>query len=125
MYFARRFPGFQLTASMTTFLYPVVKNTALACRRKRDRQVEGEHFLADPGSCDCNQHGEVREELASAMASLSAHEREIVLMRFVDGMMPQEIAVVLGIPLGTTKSRLSRALNRLREDPRMRDYFEG
>ena len=34
-YVFRKFPGFRLTASMTTFLYPVVKNLSIAARRKR------------------------------------------------------------------------------------------
>src|SRR3954463_11935973 len=38
-YVFRKFPGFRLTASMTTFLYPVVKNLSIAARRKRMRMV--------------------------------------------------------------------------------------
>ncbi|MBC7968470.1 MAG: sigma-70 family RNA polymerase sigma factor, partial [Fuerstia sp.] len=34
-YFARKFPGFELTAALTTFLYPAVRNFSLAARRKR------------------------------------------------------------------------------------------
>ena len=34
-YFYRKFPGFVLTAQMTTFLFPVVRNLSLAARRKR------------------------------------------------------------------------------------------
>ena len=38
-YVFRKFPGFVLTASMTTFLYPVVKNLSIAARRKRTRMA--------------------------------------------------------------------------------------
>src|SRR3954463_4905677 len=38
-YVFRKFPGFRLTASMTTFLYPVVKNLSIAARRKRTRMA--------------------------------------------------------------------------------------
>src|SRR4051812_38075851 len=34
-YVYRKFPGFVLTSRMTTFLYPAVRNLALAARRKR------------------------------------------------------------------------------------------
>ena len=44
-YVLRKFPGFQLTASMTTFLYPVVKHLALAARRKRVRMAGEEAVL--------------------------------------------------------------------------------
>src|SRR5687768_10064582 len=38
-YVFRKFPGFRLTASMTTFLYPVVKNLSIAAKRKRTRMT--------------------------------------------------------------------------------------
>src|ERR671913_354884 len=38
-YLLRKFPGFRLTAAMTTFLYPVVRNLSIAARKKRTRQV--------------------------------------------------------------------------------------
>ncbi|MBC8468275.1 MAG: hypothetical protein H8D56_02285 [Planctomycetes bacterium] len=44
-------------------------------------------------------------------------------MRFVDDMSLQEIAAALNIPLGTVKSRLHHALQRLRDDRRTKEYF--
>src|SRR3954469_3321919 len=41
-YVFRKFPGFRLTASMTTFLYPVVKTLSIAARRKRTRMVSSD-----------------------------------------------------------------------------------
>src|SRR3954462_12657708 len=38
-YVFRKFPGFRLTASMTTFLSPVVKTLSTAARRKRTRMA--------------------------------------------------------------------------------------
>ena len=46
-------------------------------------------------------------------------------MRFVDDMSLEEIAHALETPLNTIKSRLYRALDTLRDDPRTRDYFLG
>src|SRR3954463_4610126 len=46
-YLVRKFPGFRLTASLTTFLYPAVKHLALAARRKRIRASGGEERLDD------------------------------------------------------------------------------
>src|SRR5437764_7816207 len=69
-YLFRKFPGFVLTAQMTTFLYPVVRNLSLAMRRKRDaaaqpldEQVPGVVTSVDPSA--------QRSELADAMANLS------------------------------------------------------
>src|SRR5688572_3231403 len=39
LYFSRKFPGFRLTAKLTTFLYPAVRNYSIAARRKKERYV--------------------------------------------------------------------------------------
>jgi RNA polymerase sigma-70 factor (ECF subfamily) len=57
------------------------------------------------------------------MVILLNQQREVLLMRFVDDMSLQEIAVALNIPLGTVKSRLHNSLNTLRKDCRTQDYF--
>src|SRR5687767_6237395 len=46
-YLYRKFPGFRLTSSMTTFLYPAVRNLSLELRRKRRREIAGEEALID------------------------------------------------------------------------------
>jgi RNA polymerase sigma-70 factor (ECF subfamily) len=124
-YVFRKFPGFRLTAAMTTFLYPVVRNLSLAARRKR---TAGGRMIRDDDLLDVApaplEPTDPRHELATVMQTLSPLHREVVLMRFVDGMTLQEIAVALSIPLGTAKSRLHNALAALRTDPRTRQYFD-
>jgi DNA-directed RNA polymerase specialized sigma24 family protein len=44
-YLARKFPGFVLTAALTTFLYPAVRNFSLAVRRKRRRATGNDDLL--------------------------------------------------------------------------------
>ena len=120
-YLLGKFPGFELTASMTTFLYPVVKHTAYTVRRKNRR------FESDEDGMTEIPAGKVREtsraELAEVLVSLADEQREVLLMRFVDDMSLKEIAAALKIPLGTVKSRLHHALKKLREDKRTKDYF--
>ena len=41
-YLLKKFPGFQLTASMTTFLYPVVKHISLTVRRRSSPHVSAD-----------------------------------------------------------------------------------
>ena len=122
-YLFRKFPGFHLTASMTTFLYPVVKNLSLATRRRRWRLVLNDDLL-DAVPAPAIEPGDPRQELAAVMAALPAAQREVVLMRFVDGLSLEEIGAALLIPLGTVKSRLHHALAALREDPRTRRHFD-
>ncbi len=49
------------------------------------------------------------------MMSLSVRHREVLLLRFVDGMQLNEIAEALEIPPGTVKSRLHFAVRELRK----------
>ena len=120
VYLLKKLPAFRLTASMTTFLYPVVKHLSLNLRRRRRPGADEEILLALP---DPAAPPAPRAELAAALAALSEQQREVVLMRFVDDMSLDEIAQALDVPTGTVKSRLHRALETLRRDPRTRDYF--
>ena len=47
--------------------------------------------------------------LHAALRGLSAINREIVILRDVHGLSVQQVASILGVPLGTVKSRASRA----------------
>ena len=122
-YLLRKFPGFRLTASMKTFLYPAVKHYAISARRKRRQFAGGAEDLSEVAAT-AESPGASREELAAVLAALDDAHREVLLMRFVDDMSLSEIAHTLGIPLGTVKSRLHNALARLRDDPRTREYFD-
>jgi RNA polymerase sigma-70 factor (ECF subfamily) len=53
--------------------------------------------------------------LAGALASLTAAEREILLLFAWADLSYEELAAALGIPIGTVRSRLSRARARVRE----------
>jgi RNA polymerase sigma-70 factor (ECF subfamily) len=110
----------RLTASVTTFLYPVVKHLSSNLRRRRRPAADEEVLSALPAPATPSVP---RAELAAALTALSKEQREVVLMRFLDDMGLEEIAAALDVPTGTIKSRLHRALDTLRNDPRTRDYF--
>jgi len=124
-YLLGKFPGFELTAAMTTFLYPVVKHISFALRRKNRRFVSDDEALSELTAPASQETERSRSELGAVLAVLPEAQREILLMRFVDGMSLQEIADALNMPLGTVKSRLHHALRALRDDHRTRDYFLG
>jgi len=123
-YFARKFPGFRLRAKITTFLYPVVKHTAVRLKQKRSRYLSDDALASETAAPPKPGHAASRQELAAALAALSDKHREVLLMRFADDMSLKEIAKTLRIRLGTVKSRLHNALKTLRNDERTRKYFE-
>ena len=123
-YLYRKFPGFRLSASMTTFLFPVVRNLSLAARRKRRRFESDEDAAAELSGFQPLAADVARADLAAAMAALSPAHREAVLLRFVDDLTIEEISAATAVPAGTVKSRLHHALAALRQDPCVRRYFD-
>jgi RNA polymerase sigma-70 factor (ECF subfamily) len=124
IYFVRKFPGFRLTANLKTFLYPAVKNLSIAASRKAQRYQSGDAeqtLLANlPSAAASPEIG----DLAVVLSNLSEEHREVLLLRFLDGLSLVEIAEAMSIPLGTVKSRLHNALETLRQDPRTREFFD-
>ena len=112
-YLFGKFPGFRLRggARLTTVLYPAVRHTALAMRRKKRPDLPGDALelhaapamgmTVDPAA------------LHAAVARLPEGQREVLLMRFADDMTIPEIALALGIPEGTVKSRINRGRTEL------------
>jgi len=124
-YLYKKFPGFRLTASMTTFLYPAVRNLSLELiRKRRTATTSSADVLADmPGFAAAPDGALAQADLAAAMANLSPEHRQTVLLRFVDDLTMDEIAAATAVPVGTVKSRLHHAIADMREDPRVRRYF--
>jgi RNA polymerase sigma-70 factor (ECF subfamily) len=52
--------------------------------------------------------------VAEAVSGLPIAFREVITLRFEEGMKLEEIATVLDLPMGTVKTRLHRALKALR-----------
>jgi RNA polymerase sigma factor (sigma-70 family) len=55
-------------------------------------------------------------ELIGSLRSLPIRQRTVVVLRFYEDLPEADIADLLGIRIGTVKSRLHRALARLREE---------
>ena len=55
-------------------------------------------------------------ELRAALAALDERDRTVLGLRYLLDLSEREMAAVLGCRQGTVKSRLSRALARLREE---------
>ena len=122
VYLLGKFPDFELTASLKTFLYPAVKHLSLQRRRKAGREVPDDGALATvPAPTDS---GTGRDDLAHVVRSLPPEQAEVLLLRFVDDLSYQEIAEALSVPLGTVKSRLHKAVAALRHDAATKKYFD-
>ena len=102
-----------------------MRNLALATRRKAERLQSEDGELPELEAPTPAPTGDTaRDQLAAVVAALSEAHREVLLLRFVDGLSLGEIAEALEIPLGTVKSRLHNALDTLRNDQRTKEFFE-
>jgi len=126
LYVLRKFPGFRLTCQFRSFLYPAVRNLAITARQKAARLQGSEEALAAmPAPENADDADRSRAQLAEALANLPKGQREVLLLRFVDGLSLEEIGVALAIPTGTVKSRLHHALVALRQDSRAQKFFRS
>jgi len=99
------------------WLFKIERNLFLRLvqrRRRLGREIDSEALeqLPDP-SADPEANTGVRDILAG-IAALPEEQRSVLLLVAVEGMSYADAAEVLGIPVGTVMSRLSRARERLR-----------
>lgn len=90
----------------------------LRARSMRERELEEpfEDDAIDPNGTDPAEHAvlaERRRRVRDALAHLSKEERGVVELAYFGGRSHSEIALELGLPLGTVKTRLRLALLRL------------
>lgn len=57
-----------------------------------------------------------RPDLAAALDGLPVEQRSVVVLRVVHDWAEEDVAYALDLPVGTVKSRLSRALEKLRDE---------
>jgi RNA polymerase sigma-70 factor (ECF subfamily) len=100
--------------SMRGWLYTVAERRLVDEVRRRKRAEEIVDALARERAVD----DEAPDELEDAVDRLPTLQRRIVVMRIVEGRSYQEIALELGCNEAACKMRLSRALQRLRDDLR-------
>lgn len=107
--------------SFRAWIYRVARNRCLKRLRKRSRHARAiEKVRALPASVapdpeTSHLHGETAAALAQALERLPPHLAEVYALR-ARGMSYEESAQVLGIPIGTVRSRIHAMIGRLREE---------
>lgn len=115
---------FHRASAFYTWLYRIAFNTAVSHRRRAKPTLSVEqardalgHEPVDRG--DPPQARMERQERAcqvhAALAKISEEHRSILVLREIDGCSYEQIADILGLPIGTIRSRLHRARLQLRE----------
>lgn len=77
--------------------------------------------LPDRGVPDRTAHSDLHDALWTALSSLPARQRAMVVLRYYEDLTEAETAEVLHVSVGTVKSTTSRALAKLRDNSGLRD----
>lgn len=126
--------NFRGDSAFSTWLYQIATNLARNrywywWRRKRDKSIsfdapfgpDNDSTIADVISTeqetpeDATVTQEFVNRVAQCMELLNEKHREILILRNVQNLAYEEIAEILGISVGTVKSRIARARESLRE----------
>ena len=107
---------FRGDAKLSTWLYTIVSRLCLNRLASGDRRAvrHGEEVLlrvADQGAGPevHAERGELEGALHRAIAELPEERRVVIVLRDLEGLSYEEIALALGLELGTVRSRLHRA----------------
>lgn len=102
-----------------TWVFAILHN--LAVNKLRQRARRGEHLAFDEvedsalASRAAQEDGVLQQNILDAVGQLPEEQRSILLLVSLEDMSYAQVAAVLGIPIGTVMSRLSRARERLRQ----------
>lgn len=126
---ARTFRG---ETNVRNWLLTIVRNAVYRQHRRRSGEPEDIETLSELGHAagwgtieDPEARAirtESRERLANALERLTSPDREILLLRDVEGFAGEDVAAMLGITVAAMKTRLHRA--RLRLASKVRDAYE-
>jgi RNA polymerase sigma-70 factor (ECF subfamily) len=115
----RSIDAFDRRRPFRPWLHRIVVNRSLDWLRARARRPElsvevagrAEGALAGPDALP----DALSDELMRALAALEPDERALIVMRHLLGYRSSELGRMLGMPAGTVRTRLARALARVRE----------
>ena len=118
----RAFSSFRGDAQFSTWITRIAMNVCTDALRKR-RDAVSLDALRDGQGFDPKDQGpglyaqlEAKERarlLKEALALLPAEMKQMIVLRDVQGMSYEQVADILALPLGTVKSRISRAREKL------------
>ena len=132
----REAANYQYPRSFSTWFYTIVRNLCKNELRYRSRHptvsleepVSGEHARGKNGALRIGDYlkartseplenmlsEEMEKRLQNALDSLPEIEREILILHRFQGLKYREISEIVGVPVGTVRSRMHSAMDRLR-----------
>ena len=125
---------FDSTRKVRPWLYTVATNQAIDSQRRNrrhrmvslDRRAGGNSDdseggwvellgSSDPGPPEKAESAETRDEVRAAVENLPEQTKQVIILVYFQGLKYREAAEILSIPVGTVKSRLHAAIQKLSE----------
>ncbi|WP_419828876.1 sigma-70 family RNA polymerase sigma factor [Methylobacterium sp.] len=106
---------FEDGTNLIAWLFTILRNTHLNQSQRMRREIEDVDgaIAGTLSSAPDQEHRIALSELQGALETLPEDQRETLLLVTVDGLRHEEAAAILGCQVGTVKSRVSRARERL------------
>jgi len=106
--------------SMTTWVFAIARNLRIdRLRREVPWQQLPEGRLTEASSeplpDEAMAEKERQERVQAALAELPPEQKDVVILAYLEGLSHSEIAERLGLPLGTVKSRMRIAYQKIRQ----------
>ena len=106
---------YQPTAKLSTFLFLMARQVRLDALRRQTRRARREESWGREQPVSETPDPGVREDVRWAVGQLSEPLREVVELGVFQDLPYADVAEILGIPVGTVKSRMSNAVRKLKE----------
>lgn len=114
-------PGYHGGASLSTWVYAITRNTCLTELKRRERRAAisleelelagGSHLL--PAAPPPELEPGAQEEVAGLLDQLPEKYRQVITLFYFEQKAYEEVALMLGLPIGTVKTLLFRAKKQL------------
>lgn len=126
------YPSFRGQSAFSTWLYGIAMNLVrnhLSRTPNRRYEFVNEDALSDiafdsPSPLESAELAQKINHLEEALEELPAHMREVLMLVALDELSYEEAAAFLNVPVGTVRSRLSRARSLLREKIELSSSFQ-
>jgi RNA polymerase sigma-70 factor (ECF subfamily) len=107
---------YEPAAKLSTFLFLIARQVRIdALRRQSRREMREDRWGKDQGDIQMPADQMVGEDVRWAVARLTEPLREVVELGVFQDLPYAQVSEILGIPVGTVKSRMSNALKKLKE----------
>lgn len=102
--------------SPEAYVRRTIVNGAISASRRRWRGEEPREQLPElPDPTAGPEAAGERDWVRRGLATLSVHQRAVVVLRYAEDLSERQVAEMLGMSVGTVKTHASRGLSRLRE----------